>query len=57
MQMFGEITPMILMRCFLLNGAAGMVFGYLYRKFGIHYSMVAHAGAHIVWKIIWIILV
>lgn len=57
MQMFGEITPMILLRCFLLNGAAGMVFGYLYRKFGIHYSMVAHAGAHIVWKIIWIILV
>ena len=56
MQMFGEITPMILLRCFLLNGAAGLVFGYLYRKYGIHYSMMAHAGAHIVWKIIWIIL-
>ena len=56
MQMFGEITPMILLRCFLLNGAGGLVFGYLYRKYGIHYSMMAHAGAHIVWKIIWIIL-
>ena len=56
MQMFGEITPMILLRCFLLNGAAGLVFGYLYRKYGIQYSMMAHAGAHIVWKIIWIIL-
>ena len=56
MQMFGEITPMILLRCFLLNGAGGLVFGYLYRKYGIQYSMMAHAGAHIVWKILWIIL-
>ena len=56
MQMFGEITPMILLRSVLLNGAAGLVFGYLYRKYGIQYSMMAHAGAHIVWKIIWIIL-
>lgn len=55
-QMFGEITPMILLRCFLLNGAGGLVFGYLYRKYGIQYSMMAHAGAHIVWKTIWIIL-
>lgn len=56
MQMFGEITPMILLRCFLLNGVGGVVFGYLYHKYGIQYSMMAHAGAHIVWKIIWIIL-
>ena len=56
LQMFGEITSMILLRCFLLNGFGGLVFGYLYRKYGIQYSMMAHAGAHIVWKIIWIIL-
>lgn len=56
MQMFGEITPMILWRCFLLNGIGGLVFGHLYRRYGIQYSMMAHAGAHIVWKIIWIIL-
>ena len=56
MQMFGELTPMLLLRCFLLNGAGGLVFGYLYRKYGIQYSMMAHAGAHIVWKILWIIL-
>ena len=56
MQMFGKITPMILLRCFLLNGAGGLVFGYLYRKYGIQYSMMAHAGAHIVWKIIWILV-
>ncbi len=57
MQMFGEITPMILLRCFLLNGFGGLIFGYLYRRYGIHYSMMAHAGAHIVWKILWIILI
>ncbi len=55
MQMFGETTPMILLRCFLLNGAGGLVFGSLYRKYGIQYSMTAHAGAHIVWKILWIL--
>ncbi len=56
LQTFGGITPMLLLRCFLLNGAVGLVFGSLYRKYGIQYSMMAHAGAHIVWKIIWIIL-
>ena len=56
LQMFGEITPMLLLRCFLLNGGAGLVFGYLYRKYGIQYSVLAHAGAHIVWKLIWIIV-
>ena len=56
MQMFGEITPLILLRCFLLNGAAGVAFGLLYRKYGIQYAMIAHAGAHIVWKLIWIIM-
>lgn len=56
MQMFGEITPMLLLRCFLLNGASGAAFGYLYRRYGIQYAMVAHAGAHIVWKTLWIML-
>ena len=55
-QMFGELTPMILLRCFLLNGAGGLVFGYLYRKYGIQYSMMAHAGAHVLWKTFWILL-
>lgn len=54
MQMFGEITPLILFRCFLLNSVAGICFGYLYRKYGIQYAMMAHAGAHVVWKVIWV---
>ena len=55
LQLFGEITPLILLRCFLLNGLTGLFFGFLYRRFGIQYAMIAHAGAHIVWKLIWIL--
>lgn len=52
---FGELTPLLLFRCFLLNGGFGLIFGWLYRKHGIQYSMVCHAGAHIVSKLIWIL--
>ena len=51
------ITPMIIIRCFVMNGAFGLMFGRLYRKFGIHYSMLAHCGVHIVSKLIWILFV
>ena len=54
--LFGELTPMILLRCFLLNGSFGLLFGYLYRKFGIQYAMVSHAAFHIVSKLIWTLL-
>lgn len=53
---FGGVTPLILFRCFLLNGGFGLVFGHLYRKYGIQYAMVAHMGCHIISKLIWIIL-
>jgi membrane protease YdiL (CAAX protease family) len=51
------ITPMIIIRCFVMNGAFGLMFGRLYRKFGIHYSMLAHCGVHIVSKLIWILFI
>jgi hypothetical protein len=51
------ITPAILIRCFLLNGGFGLVFGRLYRKHGIQYAMIAHAGIHLVSKLIWILFV
>ena len=38
------LTPMILLRCFLLNGGIGLMFGFLYRKHGLRYAMIAHAG-------------
>ena len=51
------LTPMILFRCFLLNGGLGLAFGWLYRKFGLRYAMLAHAGCHVVSKLIWILFV
>ncbi|MBQ8514478.1 MAG: CPBP family intramembrane metalloprotease [Ruminococcus sp.] len=54
---FGELSPLILIRCFLLNGGFGLVFGYLYRKYGIQYGMLAHAGCHVISKVIWLIFI
>lgn len=55
--LFGTLTPLILVRCFLLNGGFGMLFGWLYRKYGIQYAMISHALLHIVSKLIWFIFV
>lgn len=55
--MITPVTPMIIFRCFLMNGGFGLLFGRLYRKYGIHYAMLGHAGVHIVSKLIWILFV
>ena len=52
---FGELTPLLLFRCFLLNGAFGFIFGGIYRKHGIQYAMLAHIMFHIVSRTIWLI--
>lgn len=54
---FGTLSPMLLFRCFLLNGGFGLLFGWLYRKHGLHYAMTAHAGAHVISKLIWIFFI
>ena len=51
------LSPMIIFRCFLLNGGMGLMFGWLYRKYGLRYSMIAHGGCHIVSKLIWILFI
>ena len=43
---FGELTLVLIIRCFALNGTLGFVFGHLYQKYGILYAMIAHACAH-----------
>lgn len=53
--MFGGLTPLVVLRCFLLNGVLGLVFGWLYRRLGIQYAMLAHAGAHLISKLIWLL--
>ena len=55
--MMAPVTPMIIFRCFLINGGFGLMFGRLYRKYGIHYAILAHTGVHIVSKLIWILFI
>lgn len=50
---FGSLTPLLLVRCFLLNGGFALAFGYLYRKHGILYAMISHAALHVVSRGIW----
>lgn len=54
--MFGKLTPLIIFRCFFLNGLFGLIFGLFYRKYGIQYAILGHAGIHFVSKLIWIIV-
>lgn len=42
------LTPVVLIRCFVLNGGFGLCFGYLYRKYGLGYAMIAHGLAHLI---------
>ena len=53
--LFGTLTPLILLRCFLFNGGFALFLGRLYRKYGIIYAMLCHAGIHIVSKLILLI--
>lgn len=55
-QLLGS-SPLIIFRCFLLNGIFGLLFGQLYRKYGLRYAMIAHGGCHLVSKLIWILFI
>ena len=48
---------LIIFRCLLLNGAFGLAFGWLYRKYGLRYAMIAHGCCHILSKLIWILFI
>jgi membrane protease YdiL (CAAX protease family) len=50
------LDALIIARCFIMNGAYGIIFGRLYRKYGIGYAMLAHAGVHVVSKAIWLLI-
>ncbi len=51
------LTPLIIIRCFLLNGSLSIVFGYLYRKYGIGYAMLSHGLIHLISDILMIIFI
>ena len=51
------LTPLLLFRCFLFNGGLGLCFGWLYRKYGIGYAMIAHGVAHLISDLLMIIFI
>jgi len=57
MTTFGALTPLLLVRCFLLNGGFGLAFGWLYRKYGLVYAMISHMTVHLVSKLLWFLLI
>jgi len=47
-----EITPVVVLRAIVLNGVAGVVFGWLYWKRGLESAMVSHFSADIILHVI-----
>jgi membrane protease YdiL (CAAX protease family) len=46
------ITPLVIVRAVLLNGVAGIIFGWLYWKKGLESAMISHFSADIVLQVI-----
>ena len=46
--MLTDLTPIVIFRALLLNGIAGVVFGWLYWKKGLESSMISHFSADII---------
>jgi membrane protease YdiL (CAAX protease family) len=42
------LTPMLVVRALVLNGVAGIAFGYLYWRHGLEAAMFGHMSAHLV---------
>lgn len=47
MEVFGELSAILVIRALVLNGLLGFWFGYLYWKKGLEYAMIAHISADI----------
>ena len=54
---FQTVDVIAIIRCFLYNGGLGLVFGWLYRNYGIQYAMIGHAGTHIISRLIWLLFI
>lgn len=48
-----KLTPLVLVRAFLLNGLCGIAFGWLYMHYGLESAMVAHFSADIIIHLVW----
>ncbi len=56
-QLFGGLNALLIIRCMVMNGIFGLAFGWLYRKYGIQYSMLAHFGSHLISILIWFLFI
>jgi membrane protease YdiL (CAAX protease family) len=45
------LTPLIVVRALVLNGVAGVAFGYLYWRQGLEAAMLGHMSAHLVMQV------
>ena len=50
------LTQALVMRALVLNGVAGVAFGYLYWRHGLEAAMAGHMSAHVVMQIPGVIL-
>ena len=50
--LFGGLDAIVVLRCFVLNGGAGLCFGLLYQKYGLQYAMLAHMACHLCFKLL-----
>ncbi|NOU77081.1 CPBP family intramembrane metalloprotease [Paenibacillus sp. LMG 31458] len=52
--LFGELTPVLIVRALIGNGLLGIFFGYLYWKKGLEYAILSHMAGdfflHVVWS-------
>ena len=53
---FGTLTPIVILRCIVLNGIGGIVFSIYYRRYGLHYSILSHMLFHVGMKIVTVIM-
>jgi membrane protease YdiL (CAAX protease family) len=42
------LTAVLVVRAVVLNGLAGLLFGWLYRRYGLEWAMVSHFGTDLV---------
>lgn len=47
----GSLTQALIVRALVLNGVAGVVFGYLYWRYGLEAAMAGHMGAHLMMQV------
>jgi len=45
------LTPLLVVRALVLNGVAGVAFGYLYWRHGLEAAMAGHMSAHVVLQV------